>query len=216
MFKKPKLIVFASGSESGGGSGFENLCQSALNGTLNAQIVAVVSNYPHGGVKERADKFNIPFVYFPSPWTAERYQQIVQETGAEFVALSGWLKFVQGLNPKKTFNIHPGPLPRFGGQGMYGRHVHEAVMKAYRDGKITHSAVTMHFVVDNDDYNRGPIIFQKEVPIFSDDTPETLGKRVNEMEHIWQPIVTEAILCGDISWDGVNPESLSGQDQILS
>jgi len=115
---------------------------------------------------------------------------------------------VTGLDPQKTINIHPGPLPRFGGAGMYGHYVHEAVMEAYKKGEVDHSAVSMHFVTEN--YDEGPLFFSQSVPILPDDTAETLAKRVNEAEHKWQPIITNKVLQGEISWDGQNPQSLKG------
>ena len=72
---------------------------------------------------------------------------------------------------------------------MYGHHVHEAVMEAYKAGEITHSAVSMHFVTEK--YDEGPLFFSQSVPILPDDTAESLAKRVNEAEHKWQPIITQ-------------------------
>src|SRR6266853_3160370 len=97
--KKPKLIIFASGTKTGGGSGFENLVKSnrSKSGDLNADIVAVVSNHEHGGVREKADRLKVPFIYFTEPWTSDKYQEIASK--ADFVALSGWLKLVTGLDP---------------------------------------------------------------------------------------------------------------------
>lgn len=223
-----KIIVFASGAKDGGGSGFENLVNATKNGVLNAEILAVISNHENGGVRERADRLGIKFIHFaarklpdsgefvdkegnkidPSEFaTAENYRKLTE--GADLVCLSGWLKLVTGLDPKKTINIHPGPLPRFGGAGMYGHHVHEAVMESYKKGEVTHSAVSMHFVTEK--YDEGPLFFSQSVPILPDDTAETLAKRVNEAEHKWQPIITEKVLSGEISWDGKNPSSLNGQ-----
>jgi phosphoribosylglycinamide formyltransferase-1 len=204
---KPKLIIFASGSKDGGGSGFKKLCEAMTSSILRADIVAVVSNHENGGVKAHAEKFSIPFIHFPGG-TAEEYQKIIRDTGAQYTSLSGWLKMVRGLDPKTTFNIHPGPLPHFGGKGMYGHHVHEAVMKAYHAGEITHSAVTMHFVTE--EYDEGPKILEILIEIFPNDTAETLGKRVNEQEHIWQAKVTDMIVNGQIYWDGKNPDSVVG------
>ncbi len=204
---KPKLLVFASGTENGGGSGFEKLGAS-MGKVLNADIVGVVSNHEHGGVREKADKLRIPFIHFPGPWTREKYREIAEKTGADFFALSGWLKLVTGLPPRTTFNIHPGPLPEFGGAGMYGHHVHEAVMKAFHEGKVTHSAVTMHFVTE--EYDRGPVFYRFRVAIRENDTPDSLAKRVNMWEHICQPSITDEVVNGYISWDGKNPDSLKG------
>ncbi len=203
---KKKIIIFASGTKDGGGSGFENLVNATKNETLDVEILAVVSNHENGGVRERADRLGVKFIHFAEPRTAERYKEITKD--ANLICLSGWLKLVTGLDPKKTINIHPGPLPRFGGAGMYGHHVHEAVMEAYKKGEIKNSAVSMHFVTEK--YDEGPLFFSQSVPILLDDTAETLTKRVNEAEHKWQPIITQKVLSGQISWDGKNPNSLKG------
>lgn len=201
---KPKLIIFSSGTKTGGGSGFENLVNASRDGRLDADIIGVVSQHENGGVRERADRLRVPFIYFTEPFSAERYQGIVQ--GSDFVALSGWLKLVEGLDPRTTFNIHPGPLPRFGGKGMYGHHVHEAVMEAYKRGEVTDSEVTMHFVTPR--YDEGPVFLAAKVPILPDDTAESLGKRVLAKEHELQPIYTDHVIHGRIRWDGIDRHSL--------
>ncbi|TSC73670.1 MAG: phosphoribosylglycinamide formyltransferase 1 [Parcubacteria group bacterium Gr01-1014_44] len=208
--QKPKLIIFSSGTKTGGGSGFENLVKAQKSGALLADIVAVVSNHENGGVREKADRLGVPFLLFQGPFEENDYQRIVQDSGAEWVALSGWLKLISGLDPARTFNIHPAPLPRFGGQGMYGRFVHEAVLEAFHRGEVTHSAVTMHFVTPA--YDEGPVFFRFPVEILADDTTETLGLRVNKVEHQWQPKITSMVVNGEISWDGKNRESLRAPD----
>lgn len=204
----PRLLVFASGTPEGGGSGFENLVHAVSDGRLSADIVGVVSNIEGGGVEEKAKRLGVPFIYMPGPYGADEYLKIVQDTGAEFCTLSGWLKLVKGLNPRTTFNIHPGPLPEFGGAGLWGHFVHEAVLKAYREGRITHSAVSMHFVTP--EFDEGPVFFSHPVPILADDTPDTLAKRVNEAEHRYQPEATNLVVNGQISWDGKDPSTLRG------
>ena len=196
--QKPRLLVFASGSKDGGGSGFANLVLHTKNGILNADIVGVVSHHEDGGVRAHAEKLGIPFVHFGSPWDREGYARIARDTGAEFFSLSGWLKLVTGLPPERTINIHPGPLPQFGGQGMYGHHVHEAVVAAFRRGEITHTAICMHFVTE--EYDRGPTIFRLKIPILVDDTPASLAARVNAHEHQWQPIITDLVVNRHIIW----------------
>lgn len=209
----PKLLVFASGTKDGGGSGFENLVASTKDGRLEAEIVGVVSNHEQGGVRTRADRLGIPFIYFAGPYEAEHYQKIVKETAADFVALSGWLKLAVGLDPRTTFNIHPAPLPEFGGKNFYGMKTHEAVLEAYKEGHITHSAVSMHFVTP--EFDEGPVFFSHPVEIQPDDTPETLAHRVNKAEHAYQPEITNLVVHGKISWDGVHPESLRTPDTAL-
>lgn len=209
--QKPKLFVFASGTATNGGSGFGNLVRCARGGILDVNIVGVASNHENGGVRKRADKYAIPFVHLAGPWDASCYQQIARDSRADFFALSGWLKRVVRLDPRFTFNIHPGPLPEFGGAGMYGHHVHEAVMAAFHRREaacreVVCSAVTMHFVTS--EYDQGPVFFEKEVKIWTHDTPDTLGRRVNEFEHCYQPIITNLVVHREIRWDGVSPSSL--------
>ncbi len=201
-----KIIVFASGSKIGGGSGFQELVENSQTGVLNAKILAVISNYADGGVMHLAQKLGIPFIHFIGPWQPDQYQKIFNNFQPDLVSLSGWLKPVRGLDPRTTINIHPGPLPDFGGLGMYGHHVHQAVFKAYRQGRIKSSAVTMHFVTEN--YDEGPIFFQYPVQIRNDDTPDTLAFRVNQIEHGWQAWITNLVVQGQISWDGQHPKSL--------
>jgi len=197
---KVRILVFASGDEKGGGSGFQELVEFSRTHppVLDAQIVGVISNHPHGGVRRKADTLQIPFEHWAGPYDAKGYQTFVGKFQADFVMCSGWLKFVRGLDPAKTVNIHPGPLPQFGGPGMYGHHVHEAVVAAYRRGEITQSAVTMHFV-DDVGFDHGPTIFQMPVLIRPDDDAETLAQRLNEKERAWQSHILNLVVHGVIS-----------------
>ncbi len=196
MSNKPKILVFASGTKDGGGSGFQNLVMQSQVGVLDAEIVGVISNHRRGGVYNLATTLGIPFHHMPQPYNAETYQDIIHRAGGRWFALSGWLKLVEGLPPQRTINIHPGPLPEYGGLGMYGHHVHEAVIRDFKAGKITASAVTMHFVTP--DYDQGPIFFHFPVFIKPDDTPENLSARVNAVEHSWQPHITNLVVQGNI------------------
>jgi phosphoribosylglycinamide formyltransferase-1 len=210
--RKPRLIVFASGTATGGGSGLEKLVEAEQRGDLAAEIVLVVSNHHCGGVMERATRLGVPLLTYSGPgWNKDLYQALVRIWQADFVALSGWLLKVEGLDPRTTFNIHPGPLPDFGGSGMYGHHVHEAVMAAFRSGQISESAVSMHFVTEN--YDEGPVFFRYPVPIEPGDDADSLAKRVNAAEHLWQWQVTNAVVTGEVRWDGVNPSSLVVPDR---
>jgi phosphoribosylglycinamide formyltransferase-1 len=217
---KPKIIIFATGTAEGGGSGFENLVaatrlrqgsgEASKDVVLDAEIVAVVSNHEHGGVRERADRLGVSFIYFVGPYDAERYQKIVADSGAEWIALSGWLKKISGLDPAKTFNIHPALLSqlgrRFGGEGMWGHHVHEAVKLALDAGEIQESGCSMHFVTD--EYDRGPVFFEHPVPLTKGMTAEQIQKAVNVAELEWQPKITSMVVHGEIRWDGKDPQSL--------
>ncbi len=202
MKNNPNILVFASGTKTGGGSGFENLVRAARSSPpiLDASICAVITNHFEGGVWHKAKALGIPCEYWAGPYLARGYQNFVKYFNADYVKLSGWLKLVAGLDPARTLNIHPGPLPRFGGPQLYGHHVHEAVMAVYHRGEITHSAVTMHFV--DAVYDRGPIIFALPVPIEPNDTPETLAAKVNRAEHAWQPRVLNYVVQGRVRLAG--------------
>lgn len=202
-----KLLIFASGSKDGGGSGFQELVENSRTEVLEVEIAGVVSNHENGGVKQKADKLNVPFEYFKKPdQNSHRYIEIVKKYGADFVALSGWLKKATGLNPRTTINIHPGLLPDFGGLGMYGHYVHEAVINAHKEGKTKMSGVSMHFVTD--EYDRGPIFFEFPIWIRPDDTAESLATRVNKIEHAYQSWITNLVVTGQIIWDGVTHKGL--------
>jgi len=211
---RPKLVVFASGTASAGGTGFENLVRHSRGGDLEADIVAVVSNHEHGGVRTRAERLGIPFVYFPGPYDAQNYSSILQNTAVEknelWVTLSGWLKKVEGLDPRRTFNIHPALLSfdhgRFGGKGMYGHSMYEAVKSALDAGEISESGFSMHFVTG--EYDRGPVFFEHRVALDKGMSAEDIAKKVNEAEHEWQPRITNMVVHGEISWDGKDPESV--------
>jgi phosphoribosylglycinamide formyltransferase-1 len=194
----PNILVFASGTKTGGGSGFETLVRASRTSPpiLDAWICAAVTNHFGGGVWQRAAALGVQAAYWPGPFLAQGYQNFVRYFKADYVMLSGWLKLAAGLDPARTINIHPGPLPRFGGPKLYGHHVHDAVMAAYHRGEITHSAVTMHFV--DPAYDRGPIIFALPVAIKPDDTPETLAARLNRAEHDWQPRVLNYVVHGQV------------------
>jgi phosphoribosylglycinamide formyltransferase-1 len=194
----PNILVFASGTRTGGGSGFETMVRAARTNPpiLDAWFCAVITNHFEGGVWQKAKALGIHSEYWVGPYQAKGYQNFVKYFNADYVMLSGWLKLVAGLDPARTINIHPGPLPRFGGPKLYGHYVHEAVMAAYQRGEITHSAVTMHFV--DAAYDQGPILFALPIPIEPSDTPETLAAKVTRAEHEWQPRVLNYIVHGRV------------------
>jgi len=194
----PNILVFASGTKTGGGSGFETMVRAARTRPpiLDAWICGVITNHFEGGVWHKAKALGIPAEYWVGPYLAQGYQNFVKYFNADYVMLSGWLKLVAGLDPARTINIHPGPLPRFGGPKLYGHYVHEAVIAAYHRGEITHSAVTMHFV--DAVYDHGPILSALPVPIEPSDTPETLAAKVNRAEHEWQPRVLNYVVHGQV------------------
>jgi folate-dependent phosphoribosylglycinamide formyltransferase PurN len=208
--QKKRLLVFASGTAVGGGSGFSGLVSAAKARTLSADIVGVVSQHAAGGVNVLAHALGVPFIHMPGPWNAAAYQAVVRRCSPDFIALSGWTRRTLGLDPRITFSIHPGPLPQFGGKGMFGHAVHAAVIEAFDRGEVQMSEVCMHFVTD--EFDEGPIFFRVAVGIAPGDDAAALAKRVHATEAIFQPFVTERVLTGEISWDGRDPGSLRVPD----
>jgi len=201
--EKRRIVVLASGTRTGGGSGFEWLVEGTRMGVIpNAEVVAVVSNQLDGGVARKAARLEIPFRFIGRASSAVSYERIAEEYSPDLTCLSGWLLPVCNPDPAKVINIHPGPLPEFGGTGKYGHYVHEAVMAAYHRSEITETEVTMHFVTEG--YDEGPVFFQYPVAIRPDDTPETLGARVNEVEHAWQAYITGLVLDEKIWYNALN------------
>ncbi len=204
-----RLAVLISGS----GRTLLNLHQQIADGTLPAVITSVVSSRSEAAGVTRSREAGLPIVVVERRrLSPEAFQQGITEAiaGADLVCMAGFLSLwrIPEEFAGKVINIHPALLPEFGGAGMFGKHVHEAVLKAGK--KI--SGCTVHFC-DNQ-YDHGPTILQRTVPVLQDDSPETLAARVFEQECIAYP---EAILLfadGRISLDGgtvrVNPMRREG------
>jgi len=173
---------------SGGGSNLQSIIDSTKNGVLKdiAKVVVVISDNPSAYGLERAKKENIKAVAFDyknmdkKAYNAEVYKTI-KESKADIICLAGYLKKIPenivNEYKSKILNIHPALLPNFGGKGMYGHFVHEAVVKA----KEKKSGATVHFADEN--YDTGNIIIQKEVPVYETDTADDVAKRVLVVEH---------------------------------
>lgn len=180
-----RLAVFASG----GGSNLGAILNAIAAERLRARVVAVVTDRPGAGALERAAERGIPtHVLPPSDFDSEgAFEETLLEatSEAEAVALAGYLKKIPGrvvrAFPHRMLNIHPALLPAFGGRGMYGRRVHAAVIE--HGCKI--SGATVHLV--DAAYDTGPIVMQDAVTVTSNDTPESLAKRVLAVEHTIYP-----------------------------
>lgn len=226
MRRKIPIIVFAHGTDSpekGGGSGFRELVLQGRIRNLPYVVVMVCTPYANGSVAAIAKKLHIPVYILQQRPCAEQYVALMKMTGAAFAATSGYLWPVLGLETSQSINIHPGPLPAFGGRGMHGHYVHDAVIAAYKRGEVRRSAVSMQFVTPyektatGDNYDAGPIFASVEVEIKPDDTAKTLGERVNRLEHRVQPAYTSLVVEGLIQLrDGrvwmENPAWYEGHD----
>ena len=180
------LVIFASGS----GSNAENIIRYFAE-KPGFRVKKIYCNVPDAYVLERAKKYNVPTQVFNR---AEfRNPDIIlrqlQEEGTDFIILAGFLWLVPDCittaYPNRIVNIHPALLPAYGGKGMYGHHVHEAVLAAGEK----ESGITIHYV--NEHYDSGDIIFQATCPVLPDDTPDTLAARVHELEYAHFPRVIE-------------------------
>ena len=185
-----KIAIFASGS----GSNAENIIQYFAQKPQFC-VKSVFCNVPDAYVLERAKKYRIPtFVFnreeFRNP---DKVFRQLQEQEIDFIVLAGFLwlmpSFITAAWPNKIVNIHPALLPAYGGKGMYGHHVHEAVIAAGEK----ESGITIHYV--NDHYDQGAIIFQAKCPVLPTDTPDDLAARVHELDYRYFPqIIAETIL----------------------
>lgn len=189
---------------SGGGTTLRNLIERIAAGVLDLEIVLVVSSSPAAGGLAHAQRAGIPTV------VADRKQYASQDefsktifdhcrsAGADAVVLGGFLK--QLTIPEdftnRVVNIHPALIPAFCGQGFYGHRVHQAVL----DYGVKVSGCTVHFA-DNQ-YDRGPVIVQKTVPVLDDDTPETLAARVFAAECEAYPEALRLIAAGRVKVEG--------------
>jgi len=186
-----KLGVFASGR----GSNFRAILDAVRKGTLDADIRLVISNNPRAGVLDTARQAGFPVAIvnrpdFPSRDAfVEQLAGVLRSHDVDFVSLAGYMKKIPpeiiGLYCWRMTNVHPALLPAFGGQGMYGSRVHEAVLEA--GCKVT--GVTVHLVDEH--YDHGPIVAQECVPVADDDTAETLAARVLEVEHRLYPAILQ-------------------------
>ena len=165
---------------SGTGRTLVNILKHIDAGELDAQVVCVISDRDGvRGLDHGRDAGAPTYVAADSDATWE----ILRSHEVDLVCLCGYLRLLQIPSDRKrsVLNIHPALLPKFGGKGFYGHHVHEAVLAAGE----TESGCTVHYC--DDEYDRGPIIVQRRVPVQPDDTPDTLAARVFEAECIAYP-----------------------------
>jgi phosphoribosylglycinamide formyltransferase-1 len=183
-----KIVIFASGS----GTNAENIVLY-FNKIEVAKVVCIFSNTANAKVLERAKKLNIPTeVFTKEEFNGDKVLQKLNSIQPDLIILAGFLlKFPQNCIeafPNKIINIHPALLPKFGGKGMYGMHVHKAVV----ENKESETGITIHYV--NENYDEGNIIFQKSIPLSGNETPEEVADKIHELEQTHFPIIIEKIL----------------------
>lgn len=188
------LAIFASGS----GSNAERIVEYFAD-SEHINVKLFLCNNPDAGVIQRAKRLNISLVMFDRPmFKSGEVVQILQENQIDFVILAGFLwlvpKNVVEAFPNRIINIHPALLPKFGGKGMYGHFVHEAVV----ENKETESGITIHFV--NEHYDEGAIIFQASFPVLPKDTPRDVARKGQILEHQHFPEVIERAVLSNRQW----------------
>lgn len=182
-----RIIIFASGS----GTNAENIIEHFKNSPI-ASVSYVVTNNPNAGVLERAKRLEIPVkVFSKKEMESDSFLNFLT-SNADFIVLAGFLLKIPdkmiGLFPNSIVNIHPALLPKYGGKGMYGMHVHEAVVA----NRETETGITIHYV--NENYDEGTIIFQKSVAVENNDTAGDVAAKIHVLEQENFPNVIEKLL----------------------
>ena len=180
-----RIVIFASGS----GTNAENIIKYFQKSTV-ATVVHVLCNKKDAKVLKRANILNVNNLHFSKEDFIEDDTILnLLKTTADFIVLAGFLlrvpqKIIEAF-PNKIINIHPALLPKYGGKGMYGMHVHEAVV----ENKEKETGITIHYV--NENYDEGAIIFQKSVILDKNDTPEDVAMKIHQLEMKYFPKVIE-------------------------
>ena len=186
---KKNIAIFASGS----GTNAENIIRYLQENDF-IRVALVLSNRSDAYVLERANRLKVPSkVFLKDDWiSGEQILALLREYNIDFIVLAGFLVRVPDVllhaYPDKIINIHPALLPKFGGKGMYGDRVHEAVVTAGEK----ESGITIHYI--NEHYDEGNTIFQAKCPVLPEDSPADVAKKVHSLEYEYYPQVIEKLL----------------------
>lgn len=184
-----KIAIFASGS----GSNAENIIRFFAK-KPEISVNSIFCNVPGAYVLERAQKYNVPAYVFnrEEMKNPEKVLRQLQEQEIDFIVLAGFLwlmpSCITAAFPNRIINIHPALLPNYGGKGMYGDKVHQAVIAAGEK----ESGITIHYV--NEHYDEGAPVFQARCSITPEDTPDTLAAKVHALEYEYFPRVIEEVI----------------------
>lgn len=184
-----KIALFASGN----GTNVQQIAEYFKNNN-NVKIELIIVNKKDAYVRQRARDLGIEDIYFNREdfYNSNKVLDILKEKKIDFIVLAGFLWMVpQNILdnfPNSIINIHPALLPKYGGKGMYGHHVHEAVIT----NKEKESGITIHYV--NDHYDEGQIIFQAKCEIMPNDTADDLAEKIHLLEKEYFPKIIESVL----------------------
>ncbi len=188
MDKMIRIALFASGS----GTNVENIA-NYFNGKTTAKPVCVLCNKPDAFVLERAKRLNLDSMTFNRADfnDGKRIMDYLAKHDIDMIVLAGFLwlvpQYLIDAYPSRIVNIHPALLPKFGGKGMYGMHVHEAVKQSGE----TETGITIHLIDGN--YDKGSTVFQAKVAIDPSDSPDDIANKVHALEYKHYPEVIEEI-----------------------
>jgi phosphoribosylglycinamide formyltransferase-1 len=189
--KKRNIAIFASGS----GTNAQRIIEY-FSGNPKISVALILSNKPDAYVLVRAKNLNVPSVVFDRHSFDETDDiiKLLKKEKIDFIVLAGFLWMVP-VNlilayPGRIINIHPALLPKYGGKGMYGARVHEAVIQS----GDKESGISIHYV--NEKYDEGNIIFQAKCEVLQDDTPDSLAHRVHKLEYKHYPEIIEKLVRG--------------------
>lgn len=183
------LVLFASGS----GSNAENVCRH-FQYNPDIKITALFCNTPNAGVIKKMERFKVPVVLFNRETfnNQQKFLSLIEPYQPDYIALLGFLWMVPAwlvqAYPHKIINLHPALLPKYGGKGMYGHHVHEAVKQSGE----TETGITIHWV--NEHYDEGEIIAQYKCRVEPNDTAEMIADKIHLLEQKHVPGVIESLL----------------------
>ena len=184
-----QIAIFASGAGSNARKIIEHFHNHA-----KVRVSLIVCNKPHAGVLLIAEEHHIPTLLLDKEqfFRGNAYVDELQAIGIDFIVLAGFLWKVPAAliqaYPQQIVNIHPALLPKYGGKGMYGHFVHEAVI----ENKETESGISIHLV--DELYDHGKVVFQATCKVQPDDTPDTLAARIHELEHRHYATVIEELV----------------------
>ncbi|RYD95538.1 MAG: phosphoribosylglycinamide formyltransferase [Sphingobacteriales bacterium] len=187
--QRHRLALFASGNGSNAQRLMEHFAEHPF-----AEVTLIVCNKPGAGVIDRAASFHVPVLLIERErfLRGDGYLPELRAAGISFIVLAGFLwkvppALIEAFRGR-IVNIHPALLPAYGGKGMWGRHVHEAVLAA----GDAESGITIHYVDEH--YDHGDHLFQARCPVLAGDTPDSLAERVHGLEHAHFPEVVEDVL----------------------
>lgn len=184
-----QIVILASGS----GSNAENII-TYFKDNPNIKVVAVLTNKKEAKVLERCDRLGVPAFYFnrTSFTHSDTVINLLKGLDTDMIVLAGFLWKIPApmiaAFPNQIINIHPALLPKYGGKGMYGDKVHQAV----KDNKETETGITIHYV--NENYDEGTIIFQAKTKVAPTDSPHEIAEKVHQLEYEHFPKIIEKLL----------------------